>query len=263
MEGFFHVGGYDTCRPREPPMEGHKPPIAAAPLANAPPRFFEDPMSRKPTKGYFVRGQFVATGSELDLELKRELKGSVDMSKTDMKRESDRLQDLGEQLLTLNNSLFKKLVEAEHLSEKLVITLNDTKSITNFEGRRRQIQFIGKLMRRQEDEDIAAIEAALEEQRKPSAEATLALHQAEQWRDRLIADDDALTGWMALSPDTDVQHLRTLIRQVRKDAAGVKERPGEALRHGKAFREVFQLVRTALNPAAPQDEEGAEEPTDE
>ncbi|MDO9605672.1 MAG: ribosome biogenesis factor YjgA, partial [Hydrogenophaga sp.] len=42
-------------------------------------------MSRKPTKGYFVRGQFVAIGSELDLELKRELKGSVDMSKTDLK----------------------------------------------------------------------------------------------------------------------------------------------------------------------------------
>ena len=47
-------------------------------------------MSRKPTKGYYVRGQFVAEGSELDLELKRELKGSVDMSKTDLKKESDR-----------------------------------------------------------------------------------------------------------------------------------------------------------------------------
>jgi len=205
-------------------------------------------MSRKPTKGYFVRGHFVANGSELDLELKRELKGSVDMSKTDMKRESDRLQALGEQLLTLNAGLFNKLVEAEHLPEKLVITLKDTKSITNFEGRRRQIQFIGKLMRKLEDESVAAIEAALEEQRKPSAEATLALHQAEQWRDQLVADDEALTRWMAHSPATDVQHLRTLIRQARKDAQSVKERPGEAQRHGKAFREIFQLVRTALNP---------------
>lgn len=211
-------------------------------------------MSRKPTKGYFVRGQFVAAGSELDLELKRELKGSVDMSKTDMKRESDRLQDLGEQLLTLNSSLFKKLVDAEHLSEKLVITLEDAKRITNFEGRRRQMQFVGKLMRKLDEEDIAAVEAALEEQRKPSAEATLALHQAEQWRDRLVADDDALTGWMELAPQTDVQHLRTLIRQARKDAQGVKERPGEAVRHGKAYREVFQLVRAALDPAAAADD---------
>lgn len=214
-------------------------------------------MSRKPTKGYFVRGQFVASGSELDLELKRELKGSVDMSKTDMKRESDRLQDLGEQLLTLNSGLFNKLVDAEHLSDKLVITLKDTKGITHFEGRRRQMQFVGKLMRKLEAEDIAAIEAALEEQRKPSAEATLVLHQSEQWRDRLVAHDDALTDWMALAPQTDVQHLRTLIRQARKDAQGTKERPGEALRHGKAFREIFLLVRAALNPSGGADKEAA------
>ena len=219
-------------------------------------------MSRKPTKGYFVRGQFIATGSELDLELKRELKGSVDMSKTDLKRESDRLQDLGEQLLKLNASLFKKLVDAEHLSEKLVITLNETKSITNFEGRRRQIQFIGKLMRKLDDENIAAIEAAMEEQRKPSAEATLVLHQAEQWRDQLVADDDALTRWLTLAPQTDVQQLRTLIRQARKDVQGAKERPGEAQRHGKAFREIFQMVRTTLNPSAAPEADEADEAAD-
>lgn len=254
MEGFFHVGGYDTCRPREP-LNGQRKSLhsAASPVRSLP-CFFEESMSRKPTKGYFVRGQFVAAGSELDLELKRELKGSVDMSKTDMKRESDRLQNLGEQLLTLNSTLFKKLVDAEHLSEKLVITLDDTRRITNFEGRRRQIQFIGKLMRKLDDESVAAIEAALEEQRKPSAEATLALHQAEQWRDKLVADDDALTAWMAMAPETDVQHLRTLIRQARKDAQGVKERPGEAQRHGKAFREIFRLVRNALNPDEAVDE---------
>ena len=216
-------------------------------------------MSRKPTKGYFVRGHFVAAGSELDLELKRELKGSVDMSKTDMKRESDRLQALGEQLLTLNNTLFTRLVEADHLPEKLVITLKEAKSITNFEGRRRQMQFVGKLMRRLEDDSIAAIEAALEEQRKPSAEATLALHQAEQWRDQLVSDDDALTRWLELAPETDVQQLRALIRQARKDAQGVKERPGEAQRHGKAFREIFKLVRQALNP---DNDDADEEDTD-
>ncbi|MEZ5702559.1 MAG: ribosome biogenesis factor YjgA [Burkholderiaceae bacterium] len=207
-------------------------------------------MSRKPTKGYFVRGHFVATGSELDLELKKELKGSVDMSKTDMKRESDRLQSLGEQLLTLNSTLFQKLVDSDHLHEKLVIALQEAKRITNFEGRRRQMQFVGKLMRQLEDESIAAIEDALEEQRKPSAEATMALHQAEQWRDRLVAEDDALTAWMGMAPQTDLQHLRTLIRQARKDAQGVKEKPGEAQRHGKAYREIFRLVREALNPGA-------------
>lgn len=213
-------------------------------------------MSRKPTKGYFVRGHFVAVGSELDLELKRELKGSVDMSKTDLKKHSDHLQSLGESLLTLRSDLMTRLREQqEGIDDKLIDALAEAKRITNFEGKRRQMQFIGKLMRKLGDETVAAIEAALEEQRKPSARETLALHQAEQWRDRLIAGDDALTDWMQAAPDTDVQQLRTLIRQARKDAQGVSERPGEALRHGKAYREIFQLVRAALN------RDDADEPT--
>lgn len=213
-------------------------------------------MSRKPTKGYFVRGHFVAVGSELDLELKRELKGSVDMSKTDLKKHSDHLQSLGESLLTLRSDLMTRLREQqEGIDDKLIDALAEAKRITNFEGKRRQMQFIGKLMRKLGDETVAAIEAALEEQRKPSARETLALHQAEQWRDRLIAGDDALTDWMQAAPDTDVQQLRTLIRQARKDALGVSERPGEALRHGKAYREIFQLVRAALN------RDDADEPT--
>ena len=68
-------------------------------------------------------------------------------------------------------------------------------------------------------------------------------------RDRLIADDNALTRWLEQDPAADVQHLRALIRQARKDAQAITERPGEALRHGKAYREIFQIVRTALTPA--------------
>jgi ribosome-associated protein len=220
-------------------------------------------MSRKPTKGYYVRGHFVAEGSELDQELKRELKGSVDMSKTDMKKESDRLQALGESLLTLNNPLTTRLEQAGHLPDKLLDAVKEARRITNFEGRRRQMQFIGKLMRKLDDGSIAAIEAALEEQRKPSAEATLALHQAEQWRDRLLAGDEALTQWMEHHPDADVQHLRALIRQARKDAQGVKERPGEAQRHAKAYREIFQLVRTTLSPGGHSDEGDETDPPSE
>jgi ribosome-associated protein len=184
-------------------------------------------MSRKPTKGYFVRGQFVAIGSELDLELKRELKGSVDMSKTDLKKYSDRLQELGESLLTLRADLMKRL----DLSEKLVDAVAEAKRITNFEGRRRQMQFIGKLMRGLPQDTLAAVEAALDEQNKGSAKGTLSLHQAEQWRDQLIADDDALTRWLQLDTEADVQQLRALIRQARKDAQApqAQEQTGEAV----------------------------------
>ncbi|MDP3811763.1 MAG: ribosome biogenesis factor YjgA [Hydrogenophaga sp.] len=214
-------------------------------------------MSRKPTKGYFVRGQFVALGSELDLELKRELKGSDDMSKTDLKKYSDRLQELGESLLTLRADLMKRL----DLSEKLVDTVNDAKKITNFEGRRRQMQFIGKLMRGVSEAKLAEVEAALDEQNKGSTKGTLSLHLAEQWRDQLIANDDALTRWLEQAPDTDVQQLRALIRQARKDgqANEALESAGEAVRHGKAYREIFQLVKAALNEGSDEPDTPAEE----
>lgn len=214
-------------------------------------------MSRKPTKGYFVRGQFVALGSELDLELKRELKGSDDMSKTDLKKYSDRLQELGESLLTLRADLMKRL----DLSEKLVDAVNDAKKITNFEGRRRQMQYIGKLMRGVNEATLADVEAALDEQNKGSAKGTLSLHLAEQWRDQLIANDDALTRWLEQAPDTDVQQLRALIRQARKDAQAneAQERPGEAVRHGKAYREIFQLVKAALNQGSDEPDTPVEE----
>ena len=92
-------------------------------------------MSRKPKKGYFVRGQFVAEGSELDLELKRELKGTDSLSKTDLKRESDALQALGQDLLTLRRDLMDRLQNEGHLNDALLEALNEAKRITNFEGK--------------------------------------------------------------------------------------------------------------------------------
>src|SRR5450830_152613 len=100
-------------------------------------------MSRKLKKGYFVRGEFIAEGSERDIELKAELKGADDQSRTDLKRESTELQKLGEALLTLRADLLERLP----LSDKFRDAIADAKRITNFEGKRRQMQFIGKLMR--------------------------------------------------------------------------------------------------------------------
>ena len=204
-------------------------------------------MSRKPQKGYFVRGQFVAEGSELDLEFKRELKGTSDATRTDLKRASTELQKLGEDLLTLRTDLMARL----DLSEKLVDAVAEAKRITNFEGKRRQMQYIGKLMRGLDDEQLGAVRAALNEQLNGSAEDKLRLHQSESWRERLVADDEAVGEWIAQFPGTDIQQLRSLVRQARKDA--VPEKPGEAQRHGKAYREIFQLLREQL----------AEEPGDD
>ena len=205
-------------------------------------------MSRKPKKGYFVRGQFVAEGSELDLELKRELKGTDSLSKTDLKRESDALQALGQDLLTLRRDLMDRLQNEGHVKDALLDALNEAKRITNFEGKRRQMQFIGKLMRKTDEESLAAMREALEEQRSGHGRETLALHQAEQWRDRLIQHDEALSDWMAQYPDTDSQQLRALIRQARKDGQPDRTAISQGLlpRQGRAYREVFQLVKAQL-----------------
>nr|WP_145552584.1 ribosome biogenesis factor YjgA [Variovorax boronicumulans] len=209
-------------------------------------------MSRKPKKGYFVRGQFVAEGSALDLELKAELKGTDGASRTDMKRESDALQELGEELLTLRADRLAQLV----LPDKLTDALAELRRITNFEGRRRQAQFVGKLMRKLDEETVDQARAALAEQRRGPAREAALLHHTEQWRTVLLEDDEALARWMTQYPATDAQQLRALVRQARKDA--VPEKPGLAPRHGRAYREIFQLLREQLNQteeAAPSEDE--------
>lgn len=186
--------------------------------------------SKAPIKGYWSNGRFVKPE-----EIAAEEVGPP--SKTQLKAEADEKQALGEALLTLRADLMARL----DLPDKLLQALADAKKITHFEGRRRQMQFIGKLMR---PLDAEPIRDAIMEQQSGSAELTLQLHLAEQWRDKLIAADDALGSWLSEHPGTDAQQLRALIRQARKDAK--PEKPGEAPRHGKSYREIFQLVKQAL-----------------
>ena len=193
----------------------------------------------KAIKGYWSNGRFVKP-EEIALE------EVGPPSKTQLKAEADEKQALGEALLTLRADLMAKL----DLPEKLLDAIAQAKKITNFEGRRRQMQFIGKLMR---PLDTDPIREAINEQLNGSAQLTLALHLAEQWRDRLVAEDDALSEWLVDYPSTDSQQLRALIRQARKDAK--PEKPGEAPRHAKSYREIFQLVKETMKAKA----EGAQE----
>jgi ribosome-associated protein len=200
-------------------------------------------MSRKPKKGYFVKGHFVAEGSELDQELRAEQTGG-EPSRTELKKESTELQKLGEALLTLRGDLMARL----DLPEQLMGALDAVKKITNFEGRRRQMQFVGKLMRQLDPEDLQAVRDALEEQRSGSAQQTLALHAAEKWRDDMIAGDEAVHSWLQAHPSTDSQQLRALVRQARKDSVPTRDEVsrGEAPRRGRAYRDIFQMVREQL-----------------
>lgn len=171
-------------------------------------------------------------------------------SKSQKKRDMHELQSLGEDLLTLPMDRVTPLA----LPEILMDALRAAKKITAHEGRRRQIQYIGKLMRQVDPEPIREAVAAF---KLGSATDTLALHEAERWREELMASDDAVTRWMQAHPDTEAQQLRSLVRAARKDAGKATPTDGQGQRHGRAYRDLFQLVKSALSAdAAPSDEAG-------
>ena len=205
-------------------------------------------MSRKPTKGYYVKGHFVAEGSDLDLELKREVKGQDLLSKTDLKRESNERQKLGEDLLDLRTDLMQQLLALGHLPDLLHEAVMAAKKITDFEGKRRQMQYVGKLMRKLDSAQVQAMRDALSAQHSGSAEETQLLHLAEAWRTRLLQDDAAMEDWQDSHPGTDSQQLRALLRQARKDGLPDKVAVTQGLhpRQGRAYRDIFQVLRQHL-----------------
>jgi ribosome-associated protein len=175
-------------------------------------------------------------------------------SKSALKRQMHDLQALGQELSELPESRVDKL----ELPEALRDALAEYRRTRSHEGRRRQLQFVGKLMRHA---DEASIREAVAAYKLGSAKETLALHEAERWREELLADDDAVTRWLSRFPETDAQQLRSLVRAARKDAKA--EAPEQ--RRGRSYRELFQLVKAALAVGSPgaEDDSVQEEDGDE
>ncbi|XVJ70707.1 MAG: DUF615 domain-containing protein [Rhizobacter sp.] len=169
-------------------------------------------------------------------------------SKTQRKKESHDLQSLGEDLIALPDDRLDGLPMDESLRD----ALRTYKKTRTHEGKRRQMQYVGKLMRRADPEPLREAVTAL---KLGTAKASLALHEMEHWRAQMLASDDILTTWMKQHPDTDLQQLRSLVRAARKDAASAPEQ-----RNGRAYRELFQLIKqhaasaSSESPAKPDDE---------
>ncbi len=158
-------------------------------------------------------------------------------SKSARKRDAHDQQALGQALAGLPDAA----LAAAPMPEALRDALAQLRRTRSHEGRRRQLQFVGKLMRQA---DIEPLREAVAAAQLGHAHDALALHRAEHWRGELVADDEALTRWMAEHPDTDLQRLRALIRNARKDAALAPEQ-----RHGRAWRELFQFIKPLLATA--------------
>lgn len=154
-------------------------------------------------------------------------------SKSQLKREMHELQVLGAELVALSKDAHKKMPLPENLDE----AVREARRITDFEGKRRQLQYVGKVMRTLHDEEVAKIRAALDAYNGVSKAETVRMHAIERWRERLLADDKALTEFIAKYPSADVQTGRNLIRNARRDK--------EQQRPPKHFRELFHWIKAA------------------
>ncbi|HQV88671.1 MAG TPA: ribosome biogenesis factor YjgA [Nitrosomonas sp.] len=149
-------------------------------------------------------------------------------SKTKRKKDMHALQEIGEQLVELDP---KKLNEFD-LPEILLDAIHLARPMNKHGARRRQMQYIGKLMR---TIDVLPIQEKLDSWQKTSLHQTARLHQLERWRERLLTDDNALTEFAQKYPTADLQHLRLLIRNAHKEKAADKP--------PKSFRLLFQALQ--------------------
>ena len=169
-------------------------------------------------------------------------------SRTRQRIEALEIRSLAEKLVALPAAQLARLPIPEELMPHIV----ETQRITSHIAHKRQLQFLAKQMRREEDEVLEAIRDAMDEDGEAARRETALLHQAEQWRDRLLADgDDALAALLEEFPTANRQKLRQLVRNATDERA--KNKPP------RAFRDLFREVRELLSSTDTPDDEAAAE----
>ena len=165
------------------------------------------------------------------------------ISKTKLKAEADAAQDIGKKLIDLSKDRLIKLA----LPEALFDAVLEAKRLTANGAIRRQLQYLGRLMR---DIDSAPIIEQLQAWEGKNVQENARFHGMERWRDRLINEPAALQEFLGKYPQIDIQQFRTLIRNAQKEQAAQKP--------PKSSRELFKLIREiseTVNPTETSDEE--------
>lgn len=155
-------------------------------------------------------------------------------SKSQRKRDSHALQKLGVELMALRDDVLVRLP----ISTELIEAIRMARSIRAHEGKRRQVQLVGKLMR---SADGDAIRAALSNETREHRVATAVMHAAESWRERMLADDRVLANWLSEFPDSR-EAVEALVPRARAELAGGAP--------GRAFRELYRKLRDQLERQA-------------
>ncbi len=156
-------------------------------------------------------------------------------SKSHLKREMHARQALGKKLVELNNAQLARM----DLSEGLLAAIRETQRISGHEARRRQLQYVGKLMR---DVDFPALQAAYDDLMGATRESVALMHRCEGLRDRLLDDDEALAGFIREHPGIDIQWLRAKVRAARQERA--------AGRPPRQVRELYKWLYAELKGTA-------------
>jgi len=157
-------------------------------------------------------------------------------SKAQLKREAEAAQALGKELIELSATEINSLVDKLELPERLREALLASGSIKAREARRRQLQFIGKLMR---DIELEPVQQMLAGFKRGGQVETAQLHTIERWRERLLSEgNEAFTELKRMHPEVDGQHVQKLITQAHKESAQ-KQPP-------RAARLLFKYLRELL-----------------
>lgn len=164
------------------------------------------------------------------------------LSKTQLKNAMLELQDLGAALLTLPDATLATLP----MDDLLRNALRDLRRLTNHGAHKRQLQFVGKLMR---NENVAPYRQALADMQAGQARNIRALKDIEQWREKLLAGDTALAEWAATHPAADTPPFRALVRNARREreqSLATAERTHSKPANGRFYRELFKVLRETL-----------------
>ena len=144
-----------------------------------------------------------------------------DKSKSQVKREMEALQAIGLLLTKLNNEQLSQVP----MGESLDAAIREYQRLKTGEATRRQMQYIGRIMRTYDQDDseaIAEITRVINSFDASHVEHTQRFHQIENWRDRLLNEKSALTDYLTQHPEADTQYLRQLVRNVQKEQAQQK-----------------------------------------